>query len=87
MLAAVAQWGNTRLIIPRLRVRAYAFNHCFIAQYETALNTCDPLTLLRIGTLFPEMSVHEKSVDFYIELLRKDQVCCFGHVEGLPLFK
>ena len=43
-------------------------------QYETALNTCDPTTLLRIGTLFPEMSVHEKSVDFYIELLRKDQV-------------
>ena len=43
-------------------------------QYETALNTCDPQTLLRIGTLYPEMSVHEKSVDFYIELLRKDQV-------------
>jgi dynactin 1 len=38
------------------------------------LGTCDPQTLLRIGTLYPEMSVHEKSVDFYIELLRKDQV-------------
>lgn len=43
-------------------------------QFETALNTCDPQTLLRIGTLYSEMAVHEKSVDFYIDLLRKDQV-------------
>ncbi len=43
-------------------------------QFETALNTCEPQTLLRIGTLYSEMAVHEKSVDFYIDLLRKDQV-------------
>ena len=43
-------------------------------QYNHALNTCSPEVFLKIGTLFPEMSAHEKSVDFYIELLRKDQV-------------
>ena len=27
-----------------------------------------------MGTLYPEMSAHERAVDFYIELLRKDQL-------------
>ena len=43
-------------------------------QYNYALSTCSPEVFLKIGTLFPEMSAHEKSVDFYIELLRKDQL-------------
>ena len=46
-----------------------------LQQFETALATCDPQMLLLMGTLFGDMSMHEKSVDFYIELLRKDQVC------------
>ncbi|XP_040580474.1 dynactin subunit 1 [Lepeophtheirus salmonis] len=45
-----------------------------LGKFESALNTCSPATFLRIGTLFPEMSVHEKAVDFYINLLRKDQL-------------
>ena len=43
-----------------------------LSQFAHALNTCTPETFLRIGTLYPEMSVHEKSVDFYIDLLRKN---------------
>ena len=44
-------------------------------NYYHALNTCSPPTFLRIGTLIPEMSHHEKAgVDFFIELLRKDQL-------------
>ena len=30
--------------------------------------------LLKVGTLLPELAVHEKSVDHFIELLRKDQL-------------
>jgi dynactin 1 len=29
-------------------------------QFEAALRTCSPETFLRMGTLFPEMSVHER---------------------------
>ena len=43
-------------------------------QFSSALSTCSPETFLRVGTLFPEMSVHERSVDFYIDLLRKNQL-------------
>eukprot|EP00096_Caligus_rogercresseyi_P008348 TRINITY_DN2701_c0_g1_i1.p1 TRINITY_DN2701_c0_g1~~TRINITY_DN2701_c0_g1_i1.p1 ORF type:complete len:1161 (-),score=439.41 TRINITY_DN2701_c0_g1_i1:84-3566(-) len=45
-----------------------------LGKFESALQTCAPPTFLRIGTLFPDMSVHEKSIDFYINLLRKDQL-------------
>ena len=44
-------------------------------SYHHALSTCTPATFLRVGTLYPEMSAHEKAgIDFFIELLRKDQL-------------
>ena len=44
-------------------------------NYHHALSTCPPATFLRVGTLYPEMSAHEKAgIDFFIELLRKDQL-------------
>ena len=43
-------------------------------QFHHALNSCSPETFLKMGTLYPEMSAHERAVDFYIELLRKDQL-------------
>ena len=45
-----------------------------LQQFKSSLETCAPETFVRAGTLYPEMSVHEKSVDFYIELLRKNQL-------------
>jgi hypothetical protein len=29
---------------------------------------------VKVGTLLPEMMAHEKSLDHFIEMLRKDQV-------------
>ncbi|TRY77114.1 hypothetical protein TCAL_00046, partial [Tigriopus californicus] len=55
-----------------------------LSQFASALNTCSPETFLRIGTLYPEMSVHERSIDFYIELLRKatlDENVPFDNIE------
>ncbi|KAJ8316867.1 hypothetical protein KUTeg_004771 [Tegillarca granosa] len=43
-------------------------------QYESALKTCHVDLFLKIGTLLPEMAAHEKSVDYFIDLLRKDQL-------------
>nr|XP_022336647.1 dynactin subunit 1-like isoform X4 [Crassostrea virginica] len=43
-------------------------------QYDYALKTCSVDLLLKIGTLLPEISAHETSVDYFIELLRKDQL-------------
>ena len=42
--------------------------------YFSALKTCSVDLLLKIGTLLPEISAHETSVDYFIELLRKDQL-------------
>ncbi|CAL1528730.1 unnamed protein product [Lymnaea stagnalis] len=48
--------------------------HGTMKQYESALNSCSTDLFLKIGTLLPEMSAHEKSVDYFIDLLRKDQL-------------
>lgn len=39
-----------------------------------ALSQCSVDVYKKIGTLYPEMSVHERSLDFLIELLHKDQL-------------
>merc|ERR1719481_1699428 len=43
-------------------------------QFDSALARCPVETFLRVGTLHPEMSVHEKGLDFYIDLLHKGQL-------------
>ncbi|RUS81403.1 hypothetical protein EGW08_010841 [Elysia chlorotica] len=45
-----------------------------MAQYESALTSCSTDLFLKVGTLHPEMSAHEKHLDYYIDLLRKDQL-------------
>ena len=51
----------------------FLFFECNIICFS-ALNTCSVDLLLKVGTLLPELAVHEKSVDHFIELLRKDQL-------------
>ncbi|XP_052772029.1 dynactin subunit 1-like isoform X2 [Mya arenaria] len=43
-------------------------------QYDSALKTCSVDLFLKVGTLLPEMGAHEKSLDYFIDLLRKDQL-------------
>jgi dynactin 1 len=72
---------------------AFSFSNKFIhmlcnlqavlKQYESALDTCSVDLFLKIGTLLPELAVHEKSIDFFIELLRKDQLDETTNVESL----
>lgn len=45
-----------------------------MAQYESALNSCSTELFLKVGTLHPEMSAHERHLDYFIDLLRKDQL-------------
>ncbi|KAK7469789.1 hypothetical protein BaRGS_00036216 [Batillaria attramentaria] len=43
-------------------------------QYESALNNCGVDLFVKVGTLLPEMAAHEKTLDHFIEMLRKDQL-------------
>uniref|UniRef100_A0A8C9VQJ8 Dynactin subunit 1 n=1 Tax=Scleropages formosus TaxID=113540 RepID=A0A8C9VQJ8_SCLFO len=43
-------------------------------KYEQALNECSVEVYKKVGTLYTEMSVHERSLDFLIDLLHKDQL-------------
>uniref|UniRef100_A0A8C3RGJ3 Dynactin subunit 1 n=1 Tax=Cyanoderma ruficeps TaxID=181631 RepID=A0A8C3RGJ3_9PASS len=50
---------------------------------DLALNRCSVEVYKKVGTLYPEMSVHERSLDFLIELLHKDQLDETVNVEPL----
>lgn len=43
-------------------------------QYATALDSCSAELFAKTATLYPEMLGHEKLVDLYIQLLRKDEL-------------
>ncbi|XP_011298057.1 dynactin subunit 1 isoform X2 [Fopius arisanus] len=42
--------------------------------FESSLNICSPETLLKVGAAYPEMAAQEKSLDFLIQLAKKDQL-------------
>ncbi|XP_036002517.1 dynactin subunit 1 isoform X2 [Fundulus heteroclitus] len=52
-------------------------------KYEQALNSCSVEVFKRMGTLYPEMSFHERSLDYFIDLLHKDQLDETVQVEPL----
>uniref|UniRef100_A0A4W5N4U1 Dynactin subunit 1 n=1 Tax=Hucho hucho TaxID=62062 RepID=A0A4W5N4U1_9TELE len=52
-------------------------------KYEHALNCCSVEVYKQMGTLYSEMSVHERSLDFFIDLLHKDQLDETVHVKPL----
>ncbi|XP_034015757.1 dynactin subunit 1 isoform X3 [Thalassophryne amazonica] len=52
-------------------------------KYEQALSQCTVEVYKKIGSLYPEMSVHERSLDFLIDLLHKDQLDETVNVEPL----
>ncbi|XP_062852078.1 dynactin subunit 1 isoform X2 [Trichomycterus rosablanca] len=52
-------------------------------KYEHALNQCDVEVYKRVGSLYSEMCVHERSLDFLIDLLHKDQLDETVNVEPL----
>uniref|UniRef100_A0A8C5FJY9 Dynactin subunit 1 n=1 Tax=Gadus morhua TaxID=8049 RepID=A0A8C5FJY9_GADMO len=43
-------------------------------KYEQALGGCSVEVFKLMGTLYSEMSVHERSLDYFIDLLHKDQL-------------
>ncbi|XP_018540390.1 dynactin subunit 1 isoform X2 [Lates calcarifer] len=52
-------------------------------KYEQALNNCNVEIFKRMGTLYSEMSFHERSLDYFIDLLHKDQLDETVQVEPL----
>ncbi|XP_037116076.1 dynactin subunit 1a isoform X4 [Syngnathus acus] len=52
-------------------------------KYEQALSMCSVEVFKRMGTLYSEMSFHERSLDYFIDLLHKDQLDETVQVEPL----
>ncbi|CAN9509457.1 unnamed protein product [Ophioblennius macclurei] len=52
-------------------------------KYEQALGNCTVEVFKRMGTLYSEMSFHERSLDYFIDLLHKDQLDETVQVEPL----
>ncbi|KAM4724131.1 dynactin subunit 1 isoform 2-T2 [Anableps anableps] len=52
-------------------------------KYEQALSQCSVEVYKKVGSLYPEMSVHERSLDFLIDLLHRDQLDETVNVEPL----
>lgn len=55
----------------------------FFLSLFSALNQCNVEVYKRVGSLYSEMSVHERSLDFLIDLLHKDQLDETVNVEPL----
>lgn len=43
-------------------------------KYKNILNKCDSTLFMNLGSLYPELSSHEKTIDRFIELLREDKL-------------
>lgn len=56
---------------------------CVCVLCLRALDQCSVDVYKKIGSLYPEMSVHERSLDFLIDLLHKDQLDETVNVEPL----
>ncbi|XP_056225442.1 dynactin subunit 1-like isoform X3 [Seriola aureovittata] len=52
-------------------------------KYEQALSSCSVEVFKRMGTLYSEMNFHERSLDYFIDLLHKDQLDETVQVEPL----
>nr|XP_020459792.1 dynactin subunit 1 [Monopterus albus] len=64
-------------------VYSLALVQATLHKYEQALAQCSVDVYKKIGFLYPEMSVHERSLDFLIDLLHKDQLDETVNVEQL----
>ncbi|EFN72194.1 Dynactin subunit 1 [Camponotus floridanus] len=65
--------------------RSHLCSHMYALQttlscFESALNSCNPEMLLKVGAAYPEMAAQEKSLDSLIELAKRDQLD-----ENLPM--
>jgi hypothetical protein len=55
----------------------------YASLVSSALSQCNVDVYKKVGSLYPEMSAHERSLDFLIELLHKDQLDETVNVEPL----
>ncbi|XP_015930705.2 dynactin subunit 1 [Parasteatoda tepidariorum] len=71
-------------ILKTHKIDQYSFSNCLLYQlyflqsllhqYSNALSQCSVDLFMKVGTIYMEMAVQEKTLDYYIDLLRKDQL-------------
>ncbi|KAJ8686968.1 hypothetical protein QAD02_022762 [Eretmocerus hayati] len=45
-----------------------------LGSFESALSVCNPDCMLKVASVYPEMTAQEKSIDFLIDLAKRDQL-------------
>nr|XP_033809846.1 dynactin subunit 1-like isoform X2 [Geotrypetes seraphini] len=75
--------GGEQLSFAAGLVYSLSLLHTTLHKYEQALNKCSVDVYKKVGMLYPEMSVHERSLDFLIDLLHRDQLDETVNVEPL----
>lgn len=54
-----------------------------LGKYQEILGKCDSDLFMKIGGLYAELAQHEKSIDYYVELLRTDKLDEMVALDGL----
>lgn len=54
-----------------------------LGKYQEILGKCDSDLFMKIGGLYAELAQHEKSIDYYVELLRTDKLDEMVTLDGL----
>ncbi|XP_078668173.1 dynactin subunit 1-like isoform X44 [Branchiostoma floridae x Branchiostoma belcheri] len=55
-------------------IYSLAIFQSILHKYDKALNSCSVELYMKVGTLYPEMALHERALDHLIDLLKKDQL-------------
>ncbi|XP_066277795.1 dynactin subunit 1-like isoform X27 [Branchiostoma lanceolatum] len=55
-------------------IYSLAIFQSILHKYDKALNSCSMELYMKVGTLYPEMALHERALDHLIDLLKKDQL-------------
>ncbi|XP_078588238.1 dynactin subunit 1-like isoform X39 [Branchiostoma floridae x Branchiostoma japonicum] len=55
-------------------IYSLAIFQSILHKYDKALNSCSVELYMKVGTLYPEMAMHERALDHLIDLLKKDQL-------------
>ncbi|XP_063907732.1 dynactin subunit 1 isoform X2 [Zophobas morio] len=73
--AAILKGHKVEQFSFRCRASFYIYAlQSILHQYHYALNACKTEALLKVGATFPEMAAHEKIIDGFVELVKRDQL-------------
>lgn len=73
-MSRLAMTGSARLLY---NVNNQIYSQAALRQFVHGMNTTTPETLIKIGESYPDMTIQEKVLNGYIEMLKIDQVILY----------